>query len=179
MKILFYSLFLVIILANCNFEGNDTQRVSHALEEKIPLQQIPVYESFSNLTPVFQKENDTIYVVNFWATTCPPCIKEMPHFEELEENFSHEKIKVLLVSLDRTKDLETRVRPFIEKHKIKPAVVLLADQNYSAWTAKVDPSWYGALPATLILKNGERKFSFGAFDTFNDLKQVVEPFITK
>ena len=39
------------------------------------------------ISDLYQKQNDTTYVINFWATTCPPCIKEMPYFEELNEKY--------------------------------------------------------------------------------------------
>lgn len=35
---------------------------------------------FAGLEPYLKKSNDTIYVVNFWATWCAPCIKEIPYF---------------------------------------------------------------------------------------------------
>ncbi len=49
---------------------------------------------------VIRPANDTLYVVNFWATWCKPCVAELPYFEEAGEKYKSEKIKVLLVSLD-------------------------------------------------------------------------------
>lgn len=171
-KLLFF-IFLSIFLTNCN-NGNKQSEVENVSTTK---NQVIVYEKFDDLQPLFENKNDTTYLVNFWATTCPPCLKEMPHFEELEKVYDSEKLRVILVSLDLKEHLEKRVLPYIEKHEIKPEVVLLADQNYSAWTEKIDTSWYGALPATLILKNEERKFFFGAFETFEDVNQEIEPLI--
>src|SRR5690606_6809447 len=48
----------------------------------------------------FQKKNDSIYVINFWATWCKPCIKELPAFEKIASEYADKKVKVLLVSLD-------------------------------------------------------------------------------
>jgi hypothetical protein len=47
--------------------------------------------------------------------------------------------------------------------------VLLADQNYSEWTDEIDPTWYGALPATLFVKGEQRYFHFGAYDSYDQL----------
>lgn len=98
----------------------------------------------------------------------------MPHFAHLEKTYTDVPIKVLLVSTDEAADLQTRVKPFVEKHQITPEVVLLADDNYSAWTGKVDPSWYGALPATLITKGAKRTFRFGKYDSYEELVTDVD-----
>ena len=47
--------------------------------------EIPVV-NFEEFQPLLEKDNDTLYVVNFWATWCAPCIKEIPYFEQLSEN---------------------------------------------------------------------------------------------
>jgi len=72
---------------------------------------IETLEQFSELQSIIDSDEDKLWVVNFWATTCPPCIKEMPHFKELEEKYRDENLRILLVSLDRAKDLESRVYP--------------------------------------------------------------------
>ena len=140
---------------------------------------VEVITEYSELEEMLLKEPDKTWVVNFWATTCPPCLKEMPHFRELEREFVNADLKVLLVSLDLERHLDQRVYPFIQKHDITPQVVLLADQNYSAWTDEIDPSWFGALPATLILCEGKRKFRFGMYESYHQLKtdlvDLMEP----
>ncbi|MFT7606283.1 MAG: thiol-disulfide isomerase/thioredoxin, partial [Saprospiraceae bacterium] len=164
-----FILLLIGFIFSCHNERASGQ-LNHPKDKIDKKEAVAVFESFKNLAPLFAKQNDTTYIVNFWATSCPPCIKEMPHFEEINKKYTKDKLRVILVSLDMKEDIESRVRPFIKKHHIKSEVILLADQNYSAWTDKIDPSWYGALPATLIFKNGERKFFFGAFEDFQDLE---------
>jgi len=51
-------------------------------------------------------EDENIYVINFWATWCAPCIKELPYFEKL--NAENKNVKVILVSLDSKKDLDKK-----------------------------------------------------------------------
>jgi len=101
----------------------------------------------------------------------------MPHFKELERKYSSKQVKVLLVNLDEIDDLEARVLPFIKKYNIEPEVVMLADINYNVWTDFVDKSWYGALPATLILKGSKRSFKFGAYPTLHSLESDLGPFL--
>lgn len=135
---------------------------------------IEVYEKFSDLQGTLDKEREKVLVVNFWATSCPPCLKEMPHFNELEKEYADKNVKIILVSLDRARDLNSRVYPFVEKLEIKPEVVLLEDQNYSKWTEKIDASWYGALPATVIINGEKRKFRFGAYETYSELQEDIK-----
>ena len=134
---------------------------------------VEVLENYAALEEILDQYQDKILVINFWATTCPPCLKEMPHFNELERNNTDEKIKLLLISLDREKDLNSRVYPFVKRMSILGEVKLLADQNYSAWTEKIDTSWYGALPATLIRNGDSTKFRFGAYESYDDLEMDV------
>ena len=115
-------------------------------------------------------------IVNFWATSCPPCLREMPHFGKLEEEYGS-KLKVLLVSLDKVDLLESRVYPFVEKYKITPEVAVLQDPNYSAWTDEIDSSWYGALPATIMIKGKERNFRFGSYESYEELQADVDSFM--
>ncbi len=59
--------------------------------------------------------NDTTYVVNFWATWCAPCVKELPVFDAIDNKFAGKPVKVLLVSLDFPKDLNGKLPQFIQK----------------------------------------------------------------
>jgi len=137
--------------------------------------QIAVYEKFDAFEKAIIKEDDTTYVINFWATWCAPCIKELPYFEKLHTD--NPKVKVILVSLDSRKDLEKKLIPFVDRKKITAQVVLLSDKDYNAWLDKIDASWSGAIPATLIL-NGKRKlFAEREFESFTELNDYVNAFI--
>ncbi len=157
----FYSLLLILVFMGC---GNGNTSFNDKIE---------VYNNFDQLANRIFDDSDTTYVVNFWATTCPPCIKEMPHFDQLNQALTP-KHKVLLISLDDLKNIDSRVLPFVEKHQIYSEVNLLVDENYSAWTDDIDPSWFGALPATFILNGKNRHFKFGAYESFEELHNDVE-----
>ena len=135
--------------------------------------QVKIYEKFDEFNQeVLQDLNDDItYVVNFWATWCGPCVKELPYFEELNEKYSGKNFKQILVSLDAPKKMESKVMPFIKKNDIKSEVVLLADGKYNNWIDLIDPSWSGAIPITLILK-GERKLFYER--EFHSMKEIED-----
>lgn len=136
-------------------------------------QTIPVYEDFANLGPIFEKQNDTTYVINFWATWCKPCVEELPYFEQLHERFAGEKMRVILVSLDFERDLETKLPQFVEKHGLKSDVKVLLDGNYNDWIDKVDPDWGGAIPVTIVYNANKREFIGQQLADFEQLESVV------
>lgn len=101
---------------------------------------------------------DSTYVVNFWATWCAPCIKELPHFEKLNAEHKSEKLAVLLVSLDFKSKLASNVVPFVKRKKLKNEVFLLNESSPQEFIDRIDPNWSGSIPATLFIKNDKRKF---------------------
>ena len=101
---------------------------------------------------------DSTYVVNFWATWCAPCIKELPHFEKLSAENKSDKLAVLLVSLDFKSKLTSNVIPFVKRKNLKNEVFLLNESSPQEFIDRIDPSWSGSIPATLFIKNDKRKF---------------------
>ena len=131
--------------------------------------------NFSELEPLLQKSNDTTYVINFWATRCAPCVKELPYFQELHEKNIGNNIKVILVSLDFKDKFESTLIPFIEKKNLTPQVLFLDDPNENMWIPKINETWSGALPATIIYNKEKRGFYTKPF-TKESLFKEIETF---
>jgi thiol-disulfide isomerase/thioredoxin len=110
--------------------------------------------------------------VNFWATWCKPCVKELPAFEKLNEVYANDKVKVLLVSLDFIKHFETKVKPFVAEKNLKSDVILLNDPRSNQWIDKVSKEWSGAIPATVIYRGKDRLFYEGSF-TYEELEKEM------
>lgn len=66
---------------------------------------------------------DKVVLVNFWATWCAPCVREMPSLDRLQASFDKEKFVILAVSVDRGG--AEKVTPFLEKHGIRNLTPLL------------------------------------------------------
>lgn len=94
-------------------------------------------------------------IINFWATFCAPCIKEMPQFEEAYEKFSNQGVEIYLISLDFVEDLD-KVNRLVAKKGIKNKVLLLNDVDYNSWIDKVDDRWSGAIPVTIVLTSSSK-----------------------
>ncbi len=133
--------------------------------------QVPAL-SFDQLEPRLSTNSDSVFLVNFWATWCVPCVKELPEFEKINKSFSDKNVKVLLVSLDNPRHMKSRLLPFIEKHELESEIVLLDDPRSNRWIPMVDQSWSGAIPATIIFNKSTRSFYEQVF-TYEELKSIV------
>lgn len=140
-------------------------------------QEVVVYEKFDDFQKAIIKEDDNVYVINFWATWCAPCIKELPFFEKLSTNNTN--VKVILVSLDSRKDLDKKLIPFIKRKKITAQVILLSDKDYNSWLPKIDKNWSGSIPATLILNGKKQSFIEHEFEDFTELNNYINSFINQ
>lgn len=103
--------------------------------------------------------DDKVKVINFWATWCAPCVKELPFIDSLCYTYGQNKVEVLLVSLDFPDKL-VKVNTFLQRKKIGSTVWLLDESDPNLFIDKVDPSWSGAIPATLLVRNATDKRTF-------------------
>ncbi len=61
--------------------------------------------------PVKEFENNKVYVIEFWATWCGPCIQNMPHIAELQEQYRGQNVQIIGIS-DETKE---EVKEFLDQ----------------------------------------------------------------
>lgn len=111
------------------------------------------------LKNLIESKSEHIKVINFWATGCAPCIKEIPLFEKLGQERAD--VKVILVSMDLDLDPDPeKVHKFIARKKLQSRVLILDAVSPNLWIDQIEKEWSGALPATLIVngKTGQRKF---------------------
>ena len=107
----------------------------------------------TDLEKRINNDSDTLFIVNFWATWCAPCIKELPAFDSINMDYKNKKVKILLVSMDFKEDLSAKLLPFLIKKNIKSEVILLDESNGNYFIPKISEQWSGAIPATLIINN--------------------------
>ncbi len=127
----------------------------------------------------FSKDNDTVYVVNFWATFCKPCIAEIPGFMDVVKKYEKQKVKLLLVSLDLPTYYPAKIAAFAKKNNYTARIVWLNETNADHFCPMIDKSWSGAIPATIVVNNkkGYRKFMEGEMGT-NDFEEMVKEAIS-
>lgn len=176
-KLLIFSLFLI----SCNkIKKSETKVVEKTVYENPKSETIDAVElevfDFNGLEKLLNKKDGKIYVINFWATWCAPCVKELPHFEKINSQYLDGNVEVVLVSLDFPHMYESKLKPFIKEKNLKSKVVALDDADMNKWIPKVDETWSGSIPATIIYKNNERKFFEKSF-TFEELETEIKQFL--
>lgn len=72
-----------------------------------------------------------LVLVNFWATWCPPCVKEMPSLQRLQQQFDPSEFRVVLINLGQT---ATTVNSFLEEQTFDFDLPVYLDDKGSAFT---------------------------------------------
>jgi hypothetical protein len=104
-------------------------------------------------------------------------VEELPYFEEIHKEYKNQEVKVILVSLDFPKQIKSKLIPFLEKHQLKSDVIVLDDPNSNFWINEVDPSWSGAIPATIVYKADKRQFFEKNFISFEELNNIIKSYL--
>lgn len=136
-------------------------------------QTIPAYKAEDVLQRI--SNPDTFYVVNFWATWCGPCVKELPEFDKLQAAFHDQPVKILLVSTDFADAYPKKLANFVKRKKLPHEVVWLNESKPNEFIPKLADEWGGAIPATLLVygKNQYRNFFEGSI-TAQQLQLLIE-----
>lgn len=172
--------FLVLLLVFCSCKDIKKDDALNTIEKndtniKVADTDLEIYD-FNGFQKFLQKKDDKVYVVNFWATWCAPCVKELPYFEKLNEDYKNKNVEVILVSLDFPHLYDSKLKPFIKDKKLQSKVIALNDVDMNTWIPKVNENWSGSIPATIIYKNDTSKFYEQSF-TYESLETEVKQFI--
>ena len=76
-----FSVIVLLLLFSCNDKSKNSIEVV----------------DFDGLYSKIDLSDDKTYVINFWATWCAPCVKELPYFEEVNKLSEDKNIEVILV----------------------------------------------------------------------------------
>ena len=118
--------------------------------------------SKTELTGILNNPTDKLHVINFWATWCGPCVKELPDFQKTVNETDGSKVEFLFISLDFPSDAEKKLVPFLKKNNYTFNVCLMTETDYNSWIDEVDPSWQGNIPATLFFNRARKIHHFVA-----------------
>jgi len=111
--------------------------------------------------PVKEFETDKVYVVEFWATWCGPCVMSMPHLKETQEKYADKGVQLISVSDEETQVVDG----FLEKQvrgsekddtentyrKLTSAYCLTTDPDKSVYEDYMDAAGQNGIPTCFIV----------------------------
>lgn len=131
----------------------------------------------ADLERIMSEMSPPVRIINFWATWCGPCVRELPLLEKITAE-GRPEVRVTLVSLDLDLDPDPeKVYRFIQRKNLRSDVFLLDEADPNSYISRIDERWSGALPATILInhKTGERKFIGRALKE-GELEKYIESF---
>lgn len=96
----------------------------------------------------FDSLKGKVVLVNFWATWCGPCVKELPSLVAMQEKYGPQGLQVLGLSIDQIPP--TQVAAFAGKKQINYPVLVVSEDAMTKWGS------FEAIPMTLLFdRNGK------------------------
>ena len=120
----------------------------------------------------FSQWNGKVVLLNFWATWCPPCRREMPDFIEVYDQFKNKDFIVVGVGIDN----ETKIAEFVDHLKVNYPILV-------GGTSALQVSYkygnrQGALPYSIIIdKQGIIRYRAGGLMTRTTLVKQIKPLL--
>lgn len=169
MKKLIFSTFIIATLFSCKKNENANQLENQTTTENIEStsQPMPTEDKVANMKVVNQeqltnlisnKKNDTIYVTNFFATWCPPCMREIPDFVDKMKELKGKPVKFTFVSVDAKDDWNSKVSDFADEYDLKKNIVLFDASTISPdYFTKITKTWDGGSIPFTVIKKGDKE----------------------
>ena len=107
-------------------------------------------------------------IINFWATSCGPCIREILYFQKIVEEYKNKNAELLLISLDIPKFYPQTIVEFAKQKNINATIFWFNENNSTKLYKKINARWTGDIPSTLLINNKTKKNIF--FE-----RQLTEP----
>ena len=110
-----------------------------------------------------------VVAINFWATWCPPCLEEIPHFVELQKQYGNEGLQFVGVAMEHADE----VHAFLLEFEMNYPSLIGGDQVIKL--AKKLGNDIGALPYTVILdRQGKIAFIRRGALSKSDAESVIQ-----
>lgn len=113
-------------------------------------QEVKVISSIDEYKTILDSSKGKVTLVNFWATWCPPCVKEFPELVKLYKNYKEKDFNLVFVSLDDKDEVDSKLVPFLKKQGVNFPSYFGNFSSPESLMTFVDKSWQGEIPYTGI-----------------------------
>jgi thiol-disulfide isomerase/thioredoxin len=107
-------------------------------------------------TKLIAEQKGKVVLVDFWATWCTPCRKEMPLVAKLDAKLRAKGFKVITISSDELEN-EAAARTFLKDVGITGTTYIKAAKDDDVFIRQIDPKWGGELPALVLYDKAGKK----------------------
>ncbi|MEE2827943.1 MAG: TlpA disulfide reductase family protein [Myxococcota bacterium] len=102
-----------------------------------------------------------VILVNFWATWCDPCLKEMPELNKMQEELGDSGLQVISISVDDAKD-HSKVKALIKRWRYSPVVLLDAETRVvNTFNPRKDMPWTMVIGKDKMIHHKKKGFTSG------------------
>jgi thiol-disulfide isomerase/thioredoxin len=154
---------LLLVIGLGLLSATTVRDARHPVHANPPVQKIKITDLESYIAA-----SDHPVIVNFWATFCVPCVKEIPYFQSTVAHFKDQNVELVLVSLDLPDYYPEKIGDFVKKQGYTARILWLNETNADYFCPRVDPRWTGGIPSSLFINNKTHYRRF--FD-----RQLTEP----
>lgn len=127
---------------------------------------------------IFDKSKGKVILLNFWATWCPPCVKEFPELMKLHSKYKDKGFELVFISLDEVSDIDTKLKPFLKNYGVNFTTYYNTFSKPEELINYIDKSWSGAIPSTYIYdKQGVLKNSIVGNRTYEQFEKEIQPLL--
>lgn len=125
--------------------------------------------SWEALQTAIKENPDTLYILNFWATWCRPCVAELPYLQAAAQELQGSlPVRIWLISLDFPPEGPRVAAALLRRKGITLPAFWLEEKDPNSWIPQLNPNWDGAIPYTQAGLTGP---NHGAF---TDTQSVLE-----
>lgn len=153
-----------IFMKNVTFSSNTNTETHSLLNQRLP--------DLTGKLQALSQWQGKILIINFWATWCPPCLKEIPDFIALQNNYANKNVQFVGIAIEA----QETVKQYDAKVNFNYPILIAGNSGTSiakSWGNKVN-----AVPFTVILnQKGEIIHRQAGEFSKEALLKVIQPLL--
>jgi len=132
------------------------------------------FDDLSGHTQTIGQWRGKVVVVNFWATWCPPCLREIPDFIQMQNDYGDRGLQFVGIAIDRPE----KVQAFAANAGFRFNYPVLVGALEAIELSRVLGNRQGALPFTVVVDRAGKlsAVNLGALDAAK-LSKIIQPLL--